>query len=1045
VNKPKNYRAVMISSTFTDLQKHRQKVIEAVERLGFKANVMESSGARSDLDVLDSSLELVRDSAAYIGIISHKYGQTPISVSKNPNELSITELEFDEAMRLDRPILLFIMSDDHPVKQADVERDAEKAKKLASFRERAKRMREGSSVERVYEVFDSLEQLSSAAASAAGRLTRHLSPESRGEDMESSSANASLPAPPAFVSVPRYLGSHQFVGRRSELDALNDWCKPADPNPMLLFDAMGGSGKSMLTWEWITQHAMGERDDWAGRFWYSFYERGAVMADFCRLTLSYMTCRPVNDFANLRTNQLSALLIAQLEKRPWLLVLDGLERILVAYHRYDAAQLNDEAADTAVDQIEARDPCRAIRDEDDELLRLLTAVAPSKILVSSRLTPFSLMNRSGTAVPGVRRESLQGLRPADAEALMRGCGVRGDSASLQSYLQTNCDCHPLVVGALAGLINNYSPDPANFDKWALDPRHGGALNLAKLNLVQRRNHILQAAVDALSPKSKQLLQSVSLLQGGADFETLKGLNPHLPPEPVETPRPDHPSDEFDWDARSAKSKNDAIAKFQSRLEAWKESQRDMEQWTRSDDVAKAHEKLNPTIHDLEVRGLLQYDHGGMRYDLHPVVRGVTSGSMRGSETIEFGQKVVDYFSSQPHTPWENAETLDDLASGLQIVRVLIRMGKYDDALQAFMGDLANALDFNLNERKENQAIVRAFFPNGFDNDPVELRSWNKGYLLNAASIAMDDPKSDLALRMLNRNLQFTISNSRATVSLAIRNLACGLGIEQRGRAFDIALKFAEAMGQSEEIFCSKLCLYQFACLRGDWKTADRLWQEISTADQPRNRSRYRRGQVETERARHLMMRGVLTEDLLKKAEDEARAGRDRYGIRNLLELRGTWLLGKGEFALATESLREAVRMDREVGMEDFDIEAKFALARLGVGEKLDPVEVAERLSSTGIKSVAIARLWILGKETERAREHLLLVHETAVEDGDPYFWYHELNETRALMAEQGFPLPVIRAFDEAGRTPFPWDANVRAVIADIEAENLAGQKSEFPK
>ena len=92
-------------------------------------------------------------------------------------------------------------------------------------------------------------------------------------------------------------------------------------------------------------------------------------------------------------------------------MLDGLERVLVAYHRYDAAQMRDEEADTAVDQIGKRDPCAAIRPEDDDLLRRLAAVAPSKILVSSRLTPLALVNRAGTVVPGVRREILPGLRP----------------------------------------------------------------------------------------------------------------------------------------------------------------------------------------------------------------------------------------------------------------------------------------------------------------------------------------------------------------------------------------------------------------------------------------------------------------------------------------------------------------------------------------------------------------------------------------------------------------------------------------------------------
>ena len=56
---------------------------------------------------------------------------------------------------------------------------------------------------------------------------------------------------------------------------------------MLLFDAIGGTGKSMLTWHWFDTRASVRRD-WAGRFWYSFYETGASMADCCRQALAYI-------------------------------------------------------------------------------------------------------------------------------------------------------------------------------------------------------------------------------------------------------------------------------------------------------------------------------------------------------------------------------------------------------------------------------------------------------------------------------------------------------------------------------------------------------------------------------------------------------------------------------------------------------------------------------------------------------------------------------------------------------------------------------------
>ena len=90
----------MISSTFTDLKAHRAALIEALHKHNLHANVMEHDDAKVSDDVIDSSLKMVRNSAAYILVIGFKYGQTPEDASRNPAELSVTELEFNEAQRL---------------------------------------------------------------------------------------------------------------------------------------------------------------------------------------------------------------------------------------------------------------------------------------------------------------------------------------------------------------------------------------------------------------------------------------------------------------------------------------------------------------------------------------------------------------------------------------------------------------------------------------------------------------------------------------------------------------------------------------------------------------------------------------------------------------------------------------------------------------------------------------------------------------------------------------------------------------------------------
>jgi hypothetical protein len=44
LNKPKSYQAIMVSSTFTDLEDHRKRLIETIHFHGYRANVMEQDG-----------------------------------------------------------------------------------------------------------------------------------------------------------------------------------------------------------------------------------------------------------------------------------------------------------------------------------------------------------------------------------------------------------------------------------------------------------------------------------------------------------------------------------------------------------------------------------------------------------------------------------------------------------------------------------------------------------------------------------------------------------------------------------------------------------------------------------------------------------------------------------------------------------------------------------------------------------------------------------------------------------------------------------------
>ena len=91
-------------------------------------------------------------------------------------------------------------------------------------------------------------------------------------------------------------------------------------------------GKSALTWKWFNEIAPQEMRPLAGRMWWSFYESDATFENFVIRALAYVTGRAREDVEkNTKPGEREEQLLAALDRAPFLLVLDGLERILIAY------------------------------------------------------------------------------------------------------------------------------------------------------------------------------------------------------------------------------------------------------------------------------------------------------------------------------------------------------------------------------------------------------------------------------------------------------------------------------------------------------------------------------------------------------------------------------------------------------------------------------------------------------------------------------------------------------------------------------------------
>jgi hypothetical protein len=101
---------IYLSSTFEDLRGHRDALRLALTQAG---HLVKESYVASAARATVSCLEDVAASDYYVGIFAYRYGYIPDDV-QNPEGVSITELEYREAVAKGKEPLLFVMDPRHP-------------------------------------------------------------------------------------------------------------------------------------------------------------------------------------------------------------------------------------------------------------------------------------------------------------------------------------------------------------------------------------------------------------------------------------------------------------------------------------------------------------------------------------------------------------------------------------------------------------------------------------------------------------------------------------------------------------------------------------------------------------------------------------------------------------------------------------------------------------------------------------------------------------------------------------------------------------------
>jgi tetratricopeptide (TPR) repeat protein len=969
----KDVKKVMISSTALDLPEHRDLVKDACLRQGMFPVMMEHLPA-ADATAIAESLRMVNEADIYLGIFAYRYGYIP-----KGHNISVTEMEYNRAVERGIPRLIFLIHEDHPLKAADVE-TGKGVTKLQALKKRMK-------AERVVNFFKSPAELQ---AQVINSLSYYRQP-----DLTAFHYVSDIPSPPEpYIAHPyTLLQTQNLVGRQAELNLLTDWvAKPGSvlyQARILNIVAIGGMGKSALTWKWFNDVAPQEMQPLAGRMWWSFYESDATFENFVIRALAYVSKRPREDIQKLPPPEREAQLLSILDREPFLLVLDGLERLLIAYARMDAVRMTDDDLDQRTANVVAGAlglPKSApqsftvkyrLRNTADprtgSFLRKLAMIRSARILVSTRLYPADLQTDVGSQRLGCTGVFLQGLSDDDVLNLWRAFGVSGSREALLPLFHT-FDNHPLLIQALAGEIAHDRRIPGNFDGWR---KNHPDFNPFRLPLVQVRSHVLEFALRGLDEATLKVLHTIAAFRMPAAYDTLVALligeNKPCPNESA----------------------------------------------------------LIAILADLEDRGLLGWDRRANRYDLHPIVRGVTWSGLGNQDKHGIYKTLSTYFESLPLIDVDKVNSLEDLTAAIELYNTLIGLGRYDDAAM-FYKRLSGALLYRLVAMRLSAKLLEMLFPDGIDQLPrLSSPNW-QAYVLNELALShLNHPGHAASLFRRNIAIREGLGNQEGTV-IGLDNLSkvlysSGALRESEAtarRAVLIARQLRDKMYESNSLLGFGLTLAVRGMKVDSAKTLDR---SLTLAYQS---GAYKAYDYE---AMCAVWFGEYADAqmLANRAMTYCQERRDGWGMIRAVRLQGEAAIGLGDLATAEEHLLHALDRTRSVNLMEEELLSLIGLAELkriqgdlkAARELLDDVwEPAER----GPFALILTNTYNVLAQIERDAGNHEVAIKVAMEayrlawcDGPPFAYHWGLQKAKAHLAALGASEPYLPPFDESKYEPMP--------------------------
>jgi|GEM_PF-2974808 len=455
-------KTVFVSSTSKDLGACREIVKNILIDVGLYPSVQDHFGP--DWREIETLIyEKIRDSDAVICLIGHYCGVIPSKAS--PFIRSYTQIEFDSARNLNKPVFLFLASDNYTY-SSSLEEPVEKKMIQQKYREDIIKGKFR------YDSFSSNDELERKIRKAITPILIH----------STKKVLTKIHPPPT----PAY-----FVGREEELSQLNQAIFQRDPGIIVIL-GMGGQGKTTLLFQTIRK--MKYLPFYSG-IWVEALCGGFTFYDFLDAALAVFLEKRVEDKKESDFQIRLQTLIGYLQNKPCLIVIDGVEKWLQGWSGISNPDINTDLNIFSL---------KGIHSGFDDFLKQCSSLDNgSHLIFTTRAIPSALDGLKYAVLPVLpHREKytgLQGLQPEDAVNLLKTMGVVASRRKLEE-IASRFFYHPLAITNFAGYAVNYG---SKWEKYLI-PKGINAIDTLNNLLNETRKHLPDPTI------SEQLLKLASL-------------------------------------------------------------------------------------------------------------------------------------------------------------------------------------------------------------------------------------------------------------------------------------------------------------------------------------------------------------------------------------------------------------------------------------------------------------------------------------------------------------------------------------------------------